>query len=151
MPDPCHEEVVRDYFGEEVSWIFVWQACYTRALLFPACLAGFVFFGRYIMPTWSSERVLQLGFAFVMVLWVTMFNALYKRYEQRVSQRWGMDRFMPPILVRNAYVPELQDSWQVLFVKIGGDLLAFTILGIVVSGIFLIERGRTSIVEAFGE
>merc|ERR1719420_2126808 len=32
LPERENEDQVRDYFGEEMSWIFVWQACYSRAL-----------------------------------------------------------------------------------------------------------------------
>lgn len=141
IPDKNNEDSIRDYFGEETAWMFVWQACYARALLIPACLGAVLYFRRFVFEV-EYQRYVQLGFAFIMGLWATLYNGFYKRYEARVRQRWGMDKFVPPIQVRNEYDPDLEHSWTPLIAALIGDILAFIMLGVVVVGVYFIQIWR---------
>jgi hypothetical protein len=138
MPKHNDEDHVRAYFGEEVAWIFVWQTMYSRALLFPATLGVLVYLRWYLVPT-PVANIIQLAFAGVMAAWVSMFNGHYLRYEARVRHRWGMERYAPPIYVRDAYDPAFDGSKRVLGAKIFSDLLALAMICVVIAGVIGIQ------------
>jgi len=147
LPERENEDHVRDYFGEEISWIFVWQACYSRALILPACLGGILFFRRYFM-TMYAEHILETSFAVLMSIWASIFIRYYERYEAILRQSWGMDRFTPPVIMRSEYRPELESSKMVWLWTSVGDLLAFSMLCIDVIGMNFIQRFRQSRLES---
>lgn len=139
MPKHHNEDKVRDYFGEEVAWIFVWQTMYCRALLFPALLGILVYLRRYLGTHSTVACVIQLSFAGVMGAWVTVFNATYLRNEARVRHRWGMEKYTPPIYVRDEYVPALEGSWRISAAKIISDLLAMGMIVVIMLGVIGIQ------------
>jgi hypothetical protein len=146
MPDHNHEDRVRDYFGEEVAWMFVWQACYARALLIPASLGTLVYFRRFVVREHGSlSHEVQLAYAVVMIFWAAVFNGWYRRREVRLMQRWGMERYSPPIAFRDEYRPELEGSLQVYVAMVASDLLALALLGLMVLGNSLIHQWQTGV------
>lgn len=82
-----------------------------------------------------------------MAVWVSMFNGAYSRYESRVQHRWGMEKYTPPIYVRDEYIPALDGSWIAHGAKIMSDLLAMAMIGLVITGIFLIENWHKLLVK----
>lgn len=146
MPDQNHEDRVRDYFGEEVAWMFVWQACYVRALLFPACIGTLVYFRRFFMDlSGSLSHEVQLAYAVVMIFWAAFFNGWFSRRQGRLRQRWGMERYSPPIAFRDEYESDLEGSVQVYVAMVASDLLALALLGLMVLGNHLIHKWQMTI------
>merc|ERR1719399_1633207 len=107
-------------------------------------MGAIVFFRLFVFPEHICHMV-QIAFAVTMAIWATLFNSFWKRYEARLRQLWGMENYVAPEHTRNAYKPELEDSWRVTLAHVFGDLLAFTMLGLVVTGIYLIETWKASV------
>lgn len=150
LPDHRYEDKICAYFGEEVGWLFVWQACFTRALVFPACLGALVFFRRYVGLPLMGERLVALAYTLIMVFWATIFNAWFKRYEAAVCVRWGMDKFRPPISKRNAYDPSLEGSYKVVLAHVIGDLCAMLMISVVVAGCYGVQQWRQYLITNHG-
>eukprot|EP00746_Dinoflagellata_sp_MGD_P126438 gnl/MRDRNA2_/MRDRNA2_61279_c0_seq1.p1 gnl/MRDRNA2_/MRDRNA2_61279_c0~~gnl/MRDRNA2_/MRDRNA2_61279_c0_seq1.p1 ORF type:complete len:711 (+),score=91.08 gnl/MRDRNA2_/MRDRNA2_61279_c0_seq1:289-2133(+) len=146
LPEQQYEDVVRNYFGEEISWIFVWQACYSRAIIFPACLGGLLFFRRHFL-TMYAEHIVEISFAVLLSFWSTIFIRHYERYEAVLRQRWGMDLFRPPIVRRAEYLPHLgSETKKWLWIGVG-DLLALCMMCIDIVGMQCIQQFRKSMHE----
>jgi len=133
---------VKDYFGEQVAFMFLWQRFYLSALLVPAVVGGCVFFRRFCLPERMHSTV-QMVFAVIMSLWATIFNARYARFEARTCQRWGMSEFTSDASnLQPGYHHELQGSWRVTLVYSLGDLSAFLMCLLSVFSIFGIQHLR---------
>jgi hypothetical protein len=146
LPERRYEDVVRDYFGEEISWIFVWQACYSRALIFPACFGGLLFFRRYFV-TMYAEHILTISFAVLLSFWATVFIRHYERYEAVLRQRWEMDLFHPPVVTRAEYRPQ-HENFKIRCLWMGvGDLVAFCMMCIDIVGMQCIQQFRQKMQE----
>jgi len=130
IPTRDVDDVVRDYFGEKVAWMFVWQSFYARCLLVPAALGSLFFLTPYIMSVYAQD-LLQISFAFLMAFWVMWFNVSYMRYERRVQTRWGHCFFDEDASVRDEYKPELHKTWRIKLTKVSGHILGFFIVFLV--------------------
>lgn len=82
---------VRDYFGERISFYFLYLGHYTELLLVPAALGA----GTYILKCYeaSPESTLQPYFTCVMVLWSTYFMETWKAKQSTKGLHWGMHGF----------------------------------------------------------
>jgi len=137
-----HAELVRDYFGERIAFMFLWQRYYMSALCVPAILGGIVFWRRFVLPEHMHDLV-QIGFAMVMSLWAPLFNARYARFEARTRQRWGMHVYAG-IHVRHEYKAELDGTWSVIMAPILGDILAVGMAILSVLGVQVIQANRAT-------
>eukprot|EP00746_Dinoflagellata_sp_MGD_P004810 gnl/MRDRNA2_/MRDRNA2_109293_c0_seq1.p1 gnl/MRDRNA2_/MRDRNA2_109293_c0~~gnl/MRDRNA2_/MRDRNA2_109293_c0_seq1.p1 ORF type:complete len:851 (+),score=96.41 gnl/MRDRNA2_/MRDRNA2_109293_c0_seq1:48-2600(+) len=133
IPTPETEAVVRDYFGEKVTWMFVWQAYYAKMLLGPAFIGSIFFFRRYFL-TAHQQNYVQILFAVLMCFWVMFFNVSYRRYERRVQARWGNHQVEEDIGVRDEYRYDLEGTWRVKMIKFLGHILGACVVGLVVLG-----------------
>jgi hypothetical protein len=146
--DDAHHSV-RNYFGEEVAWMFVWQSYFTRALLLPAALGACVWYCRFVLPV-ATQHKLQIVYAIFMGLWCAWFNAYYERQENRLRHSWGMNDFTPlnDLLNRYDYKPELDGSQRVQWAPVLGDLLSFLFVCLSVTGMTVIQSIRQSMVDS---
>merc|ERR1719161_3532266 len=133
LPSEKNDDIVRDYFGETVAWMFVWQSFYARCLFVPAILGSIFYFRRYFLSP-VAQNILQLSFALLMSFWVMWFNVSYKRYEKRVQTRWGNCNVDQDSTVREEYRPELHRTWRITFVKVLGHILGCGVVGLVMLG-----------------
>jgi len=148
FPEKSLEDRVRDYFGEEVAWLFIWQAFFMHQLLVPTSIGFLLFFRRWVLSV-ESQRKVQILFGLFMSVWVTVYNRRYIRYEAMLRQRWGMDKFLlSSVYVRDEYVPErLQSSWKVNIVMLLGDSLAITMVALCVIGVRCVHSLREHMME----
>jgi len=141
---------VKEYFGEQVAFLFLWQRYYLSALLVPAVVGGAVFFRRFCLPDHAHSKV-QMAFTVVMSLWATIFNARYARFEERTRQRWGMADFRSGSLdLQPGYDPELQGTWRLFFLYGFGDFCAFLMMALTVFGTHCIQWLRSNHQDFFG-
>merc|ERR1719428_1861654 len=140
IPTHDNDDKIRNYFGEEVAWMFVWNVHYVRWLCVPATIGGIMYF-RMFLPIVLQHEIL-VGYAILMALWCTLFNSFYDRRETRIQHRWGMHDHiaLATLFARNDYVPALKDSWQVVFFPIVGDILGLLTVGLSVGGMIAIDR-----------
>ncbi|KAF4667585.1 Anoctamin [Perkinsus chesapeaki] len=94
---PCHkyDNDIRNYFGEEVAFLFTWLAFYTRGLCLPALIGGLLFFRREQFTGWSLtvQREVQIGYAVFMACWAAFFHEFFRRKQARNVQLWGMKNY----------------------------------------------------------
>jgi len=143
---------VKDYFGEQVGFKFMWQRYYLSALLVPAIVGGAVFFRRFCLPDRVHSTV-QMVFTVVMSVWATIFTARYQRFEARTRQRWGMEEHgakTQQLDIQWGYDPKLQGSVYLTFVWGFGDFLAILMMMMSVLSTFFIQRVRTHHQDMFG-
>lgn len=141
LPSHKCEDRVRNYFGEELAWLFLWQGYFMRSLILPSFVGGVIFL-RHVFFHEQVQRNLQLAFAVFMSLWATIMNAMYQRYQARACQRWGMDKFETAVSVRNEYMPDRDGSWRVWVAMGSGDILAIVFIILSVVGLRFIQGWR---------
>jgi len=149
FPDRSLEDRIRNYFGEEVAWLFVWQAFFMRQLLIPTIIGMLLFFRRFLLSI-EAQRKLQILFGIFMSVWVTVFNRQYIRHEAVLRQRWGMDKFLlASIYVRDEYVPERVSSvnCRIRGVMLLGDVLAIAFVILCMIGVRAVHGLREHMME----
>jgi len=140
------DDHIRNYFGEEVAWMFIWQTYFTRALVFPCLIAVVVYLRRFFFDI-VKQREIQLGATVLMMMWCTLFNVFYDRRESRLQQRWGTDDNGPGLSVRNEYDPALNKTFLVKWAPFIGDFLAMSAIGLAVGGTLAIQSWREGMME----
>lgn len=140
IPTHDHDDKIRNYFGEEVAWLFVWKVHFVRWLCVPAAIGALTYF-RMFLPI-VVQHEMQVGMAVLMALWSTLFNSFYHRSETRIKYRWGMNDYTPStsLFKRNDFRPRLSESWTLVAVSLFGDALALLTLAGTVGGIIAIDQ-----------
>jgi hypothetical protein len=152
IPSHGFDDSIRNYFGEEVAWMFVWQTYFTRALALP-CLVAVVVYLRRFCPDVVIKREIQLGGTVLMMIWCTLFNAFYDRRESRMRQHWGIDvagttaGAIADMQVRDEYDPSANDTFTVRWAPFFGDFLATCTIALSIGGVYLIQYWREKIME----
>lgn len=89
---------IRDYFGEEIALYFAWLGFYTFALWILSIigvLTTFFWAVTYFNPTktetWTIWSVTI--YCVVLSLWATLFLEYWKRYNNELNFRWGMQNW----------------------------------------------------------
>jgi len=120
IPDHEQDERIRNYFGEEIAFFFLWFAFYTRKLGILACF-GMACWLRFL-PLWDLDddtmSYIQMGFGFVMNIWATSFNELFKGTAARAQQRWGMKDWDMESVQLPSYDQTLEGTRKLQFFKI---------------------------------
>jgi hypothetical protein len=147
---PTHEvdHSVRNYFGDEVAWMYVWQAYFTKGLIFPALIGTGVFYCRLFLSV-ATQHKLQFSYAIFMAVWCAWFNSNYDRRESRLRAHWGMSDFAPltALLNRYQYDPKLASSYRVILAPVLGDVLVLLIVALSVVGMHYIQGFRQMMVD----
>jgi hypothetical protein len=140
IPTHDNDDKIRNYFGEEVAWLFVWNVHYVRWLCVPAIIGALTYF-RMFLPIVVQHEI-QVGMAILMALWSTLFNSFYDRRETRIKYRWGMHDYTPlaSLFARNDFQPQLRESWTLIAISLFGDILALLTVAATVGGILAIDR-----------
>lgn len=136
----CHDEdLVRDYFGEEVAFYFQYFAFYIRMLSY---LSFFTFLlmaidawvGRLVVHSW-----LKIAFGVCLVIWATFVQDNFEHQSARSRQKWGMDETNQIEPTLPTYKPELEGTRRLWVQKMCSNLcvvgacLLFSVLWGVVS------------------
>jgi hypothetical protein len=98
FPDYGDDDLIRDFFGEQITFLFNWVAFFTRSLFWLGVGGFFIYCIRKIpavttalsLTAWDRHS-LKLCFSAFVILWATAFNNTFKAHIARRVQRWGMD------------------------------------------------------------
>merc|ERR1719183_2458014 len=96
---------VRDYFGEEVAFFFHWMTYYTRWMIVPGLIGFPLFFRRFFLPL-EQQRLVQIGFCLVMLMWSAMFTSFYQQRSNLKMLQWGMQNYSSVASVRKEFRKE---------------------------------------------
>merc|ERR1712048_615323 len=107
---------VRNYYGEEVAFFFHWLLFYTRYLVPIAILSLIVFLRRFeaIGLTKEHQRYIAIGFAFVMLLWSSVFVEKYDQGSAAKILQWGMSKWNSVAPVRPEFDLKKRGSYKEL-------------------------------------
>lgn len=86
-PQPL--EKVEDYFGVKIAMYFAYLGHYTVSLIIPALL-GLLLWVIATIKTTSSDHLLVI-FAFVNIVWATLYLESWKRASAGYAYQWGVD------------------------------------------------------------
>merc|ERR1719316_232743 len=81
LRDP-RDQMVRNYFGEEVAFFFHWFNFYTFFMIVPAIVAVMLLIVNLYSP--EAFSICRMGYAFFMCVWSALFT---KTYSQRANLR----------------------------------------------------------------
>jgi len=103
--------IVRDFFGEEISFFFRWFAFYTQMLGYLGGCGAICYILVELFPTMRQN--IPIAFSVVMVVWATVFNQLFRNRIAQASQEWGMKDYEAASLSfdRAGYNPDLEGTW----------------------------------------
>mmetsp|Transcript_39059 Transcript_39059/g.112216 ORF Transcript_39059/g.112216 Transcript_39059/m.112216 type:complete len:877 (-) Transcript_39059:108-2738(-) len=108
-PGNQHDDMVRDYFGEEVAFFFDWLSYMTRMLIFPAVLS--LLSGASLEYLREDQQCrLRNAFSVLMVAWVAHLTASYDQVTTTRNIIWGMTGYSDRAMVRSQYEPALRGS-----------------------------------------
>jgi len=103
-------QLVRNYFGEEITLYFAWLGFYTQWLWY-ASIAGFIatpfwlvdrFTHAYPFASWATTV-----YAIYLSLWATFFLEYWKRYNNSLNYQWGMLEYKESETERPNFTGEL--------------------------------------------
>jgi len=138
---------IRDYFGEEVAFFFVWATFYTQSLIFPAlCSVPLV-----IASFSGSLQIANLWYAVMMTGYATVVGELYKRRQNADIQRWGM-RHTHQAFDRPEYDASLDNDFHVAKWMLVGGCTMFFYTGVVIAtvlGFMLLENAMLNNPDAW--
>jgi len=93
---------VRNYFGEEVAFFFHWMTFYTRWMMVPGLIGFPLFFRRFLLPL-GQQRLLQIAFCLVMMMWSALFTSKYTQRSNYKMLQWGMQNYGSVASVRKEF------------------------------------------------
>ena len=94
---------VRNYFGETVSYYFLWMDYYSRMLLFPSIFGAFIFISYFLwnripLITLFSNSIKMDYYDFLLILncilftiWLTLFIKSWAQKEKIYNYIWGIN------------------------------------------------------------
>ena len=115
----CNKTIntIRNYYGESVSYYFLWLDYYTRCLIFPSILGAFIFLSYFLwnkIPLISifSNSVQMDYYDFLLLLncilltlWLTLFIKTWIQKEKIYNYIWGISESQKEIKINEEFVP----------------------------------------------
>mmetsp|Transcript_104156 Transcript_104156/g.184977 ORF Transcript_104156/g.184977 Transcript_104156/m.184977 type:complete len:805 (+) Transcript_104156:63-2477(+) len=90
LPNHTHEQILRDYFGEEITFFFRFMAFLTRSLVTLAFIGVAYYIGKKTHLIKSEDLgYARSGIALVTSIWASVLFQRFKLTTARVKQYWG--------------------------------------------------------------
>eukprot|EP00929_Paragymnodinium_shiwhaense_P013366 TRINITY_DN121227_c0_g1_i1.p1 TRINITY_DN121227_c0_g1~~TRINITY_DN121227_c0_g1_i1.p1 ORF type:complete len:805 (+),score=221.32 TRINITY_DN121227_c0_g1_i1:108-2522(+) len=139
---PSYEEdhLVRDYFGEQLAFLFNWIAFFVRSLFVLGVVGVVVFLVRRVPPitralgiTFEMRNHIKLAYVGFAVIWAVSFTENFKAITARRNQKWGMDNPRNSETPLLSYDPHLEGTSTLMWCRRmhnivwGGYMLLFVI------------------------
>ena len=120
----CNKTIntIRNYFGESVSYYFLWLDHYSRMLLFPSIFGSFIFISYFLwnkIPLISifSNSVKMDYYDFLLILnctlltiWLTLFIKSWAQKEKLYNYIWGMNQSQKETKINEEFVPNSKEK-----------------------------------------
>ena len=115
----CNKTIntIRNYYGESVSYYFLWLDYYTRCLIFPSILGSFIFISYFFwnkIPLISifSNSVQMDYYDFLLLLnctlltlWLTLFIKTWIQKEKIYNYIWGINESQKETKMNEEFLP----------------------------------------------
>lgn len=101
---------VRNFYGEEISYYFLWLTSYIKWLIFPAGIGLlFNFLYRYLnFEDGTHNPVWPLLLSAIYIFWGTAFLFQWKQKELLYNYIWGVENYKRSEPDRETFVPDKQ-------------------------------------------
>lgn len=117
IPRNRYDDEIRNYFGEQVAYVFVFMSRFVDAL-FPVGILALICACRRFSDDVLLQRQVQMGFGLVMLLWSFGFDKWFRQTAARLNQKWGMEEYEASMFLeaeRPEFKRELLGSWKLSF------------------------------------
>eukprot|EP00931_Biecheleriopsis_adriatica_P092938 TRINITY_DN6669_c0_g1_i1.p1 TRINITY_DN6669_c0_g1~~TRINITY_DN6669_c0_g1_i1.p1 ORF type:complete len:855 (+),score=138.32 TRINITY_DN6669_c0_g1_i1:57-2567(+) len=113
LPNFPRESRVRNYFGEDVAFFFLWCTHYLHGLVFLAAV-GALACALSCLPMINHRdvRIIQKVYTMVLMLWTALTTRIWKKTSARYKQVWGMQHFESLDVELTSYDPKLERTWS---------------------------------------
>lgn len=132
---------VRDYFGEEVAFFFLWLG-YCIGKLCLLCPPALIYFIANYTNSGGSQRtvrILEKIFTCVTLFWAASLTRFWEHHTARVRQAWGMQNYEERDVEREAYDPFLEGTFELRCRKAFGSSIVIIYLFMYVNVLFGME------------
>ena len=114
--------IMRNYYGENVSYYFLWIDNYVRWLLLPSVVGILIFISYYIwkkIPLISifSNRIRMNYYDFLLILnccllslWLTLFIKTWAQKEKIYNYIWGMKEGENAKIINDDFIPDSEEK-----------------------------------------
>ena len=99
---------IRNFYGEEISYYFLWLTNYIKWLVFPSIL-GIIFdisFEKINKEDAPHNPILSLIMCGFFILWGKAFLYQWKQKEQLYNYIWGTENYKKNQLYQESFVPD---------------------------------------------
>ena len=99
---------IRNFFGEEIAYYFLWLTNYIKWLVFPSLL-GIIFEISYKIVNKSRQShdpILSLIMCAFFILWGKAFMYQWNQKEQLYNYIWGTENYKKSELDQESFVPD---------------------------------------------
>ena len=113
---------IRNYYGETVSYYFLWVDHFSRMLLFPSILGTFIFISYFFwnkipIVTIFSNSIKMDYYEFLLILnsalltiWLTLFIKSWLQKEKLYNYIWGINLKEKEIKINEEFVPNSKEK-----------------------------------------
>ena len=120
----CNKTIntIRNYYGESVSYFFLWEDYYSRMLIFPSILGTFIFISYFLwnkIPIISifSNSIQMDYYDFLLILnccllalWLTLFIKAWAQKEKIYNYIWGVSESQKETKINEEFVPNAKEK-----------------------------------------
>lgn len=120
----CNKTIntIRNYYGESVSYYFLWLDYYSRCLLFPSILGTFIFISYFLwnkIPIISifSNTIQMDYYDFLLIMncalltvWLTLFIKTWAQKEKIYNYIWGINEGQKETKINEEFVPNTKEK-----------------------------------------
>ena len=110
--------IIRNYYGESISYYFLWIDFYARWLLFPSILGTFIFISYFLwkkiplISIFSDSiqmdyyEILLIINCILLTLWLTLFIKAWIKKEKLYNYIWGIDEGQKETKINENFAPD---------------------------------------------
>ena len=114
--------IIRNYYGESISYYFLWLDYYTRWLLFPSILGSFIFISYFLwkkipLITIFSNSIQMDYYDFLLIfncilltLWMTLLIKSWIQQEKIYNYIWGIDEGQKEVKINEDFNPNSKEK-----------------------------------------
>ncbi len=104
---------IRNFYGEIVSYYFLWITNYIKWLTFPTVIGLLLYYKIFIIKHEDFEELNNLIYGTLIILWATLFYKQWIQKEKIYNYIWGTEKFSHSEPDREDFIPD--DNIKIMF------------------------------------
>ena len=114
--------IIRNYFGESLSYYFLWLDYYSRMLIFPSVIGIFIFLSYFLWNKIPLISIFSNSFqmdyydfllilnCILLTLWLTLFIKTWAQKEKLYNYIWGISDSQKESKINEDFVPNSKEQ-----------------------------------------